>query len=84
MSKKTFELSESKAIRVEAVEVNESRGISIRQLYKRKNDTDWQYGKQGLILPLEEAATIAKLISKFATSEATTFKTLDFGKSKEE
>jgi Transcriptional Coactivator p15 (PC4) len=84
MSKKTFELSETKAIRVEAVEINGANFISLRQLYKTKKAPDeWQYGKQGITLPVEEAARIAKMITKFATDDSTTFKTLELGKKDE-
>jgi len=80
VSKKTFEITDTKAIRVEAVEVQSRKGISIRQLYKTKKTVDWQYAKQGIILPLEQAEAIAKMVAKFATSDATSFKTLEFNK----
>jgi hypothetical protein len=87
MSKKTFELTETKAVRVEAVEINGANFISLRQMYRTKNDpTDptWKHGKQGITLPVEEAARIAKMITKFATSEDTTFTQLQLGKNKDE
>jgi hypothetical protein len=80
MSKKTFELTETKAIQVEAIEIKGQRSVSLRQMYKTRNDPNWKHGKQGITLPLEEAARIAKMITKFATSDETTFKEIEVGK----
>ncbi len=84
MTKKTFEITASKAISVEAVEINGARGISVRQMYKKKGQEEWQMARQGIILPLDFAVEIAKRISKFASSEGTTFKSLEVGKDKED
>jgi len=83
MSKKTFELTDTKAIRIEAVEINGANFISLRQMYKTKKVTEWQHGKQGITIPADEAARIARMISKFASDESTVYKTLDLGRKDE-
>lgn len=84
MSKKTFELTDSKAIRVEAVEINGSNMISLRQLYKTKKNPEWSHGRQGITLPVEEAARIAKMITRFATDDSTEFTILDLKRGKDD
>lgn len=77
MSKKTFELSDTKAIRVQAIQIGDAQFISLRQLYRKKGQKDWSPARQGISLPLEEAAGIAKFINKFATSDETTFEEVE-------
>ena len=80
MSKKTFELTDTKAIRVEAIEINGANFISLRQMYRTKGQPEWQHAKQGINLPAGDAERIAKMILKFDTSGSTKFKHLELGK----
>ena len=76
MTKKTFELTASKAVRVQAVKLSGKEYVSLRQLYKTKKDTDWQFGKQGITIPRENAELIAARIAKFASSDETVFEAI--------
>lgn len=77
---KTIEVSDNKAFRIEAVKINGQQMISIRQMYKRKTDKDWQHAKQGVTLPLEVAATVSKWVTKYATSDETVFKEIEISR----
>jgi hypothetical protein len=80
MSRKTIEISDTKAIRVEAVEIKGEKYVSIRQMYRRKGETEWNHAKQGINIPLDGAAGVLKYATKFATSDSTTFSKVEIGK----
>jgi hypothetical protein len=68
--------SDSKAFRVEAVEINGNKQISIRQMYRKKGQEEWQHAKQGVNLDLEGevAVRVARAVRLYATDDATEFK----------
>lgn len=73
---KTIKATDSKAFRVEAVEINGKKQISIRQLYRKKGQEAWQHAKQGVNLDLEGevAQRVARAVRLYATDEETEFK----------
>lgn len=73
MTAKRVVISPTKAIRVEAVQVGEFQGISLRQMYATKKDKEFKPAKQGIIIPLEVAAKIAKHIAAMVSSGDTEF-----------
>lgn len=70
---KLVKISDSNAYRIEAIELNGEQYISVRQMYKRKGDTKFNPGRNGVTLPLEQAARIAKHITGLAESDETEF-----------
>lgn len=73
---KTIEITPSKAIRVEGINVEGKLMVSLRQMYKRKKDTDWQYGRNGLSVEVESAELLAKAITTMAGRDASRFKVI--------
>lgn len=80
MAKKTFEITESKAIRVEPVVMSGKPYISIRQMYKKKTDTEWQRGRQGIALDLDKVELILKTIQRYAGLDIEDFTVVEFDK----
>ena len=60
---KLIKITDTKAYRVEGVNIKGANYVSIRQLYKTKKKPDeWSIGHQGVTIPAEESARIAKAI----------------------
>ena len=79
MSRKTIEITDTKAIRVEAVQIRGEFYISLRQMYRKKGEKEWKHARQGLNVPLESFGDVAKFATKFATSDDTTWSEVEIG-----
>ena len=84
MSKKTIEITDTKALRVQAAEIRGQKYVTVRQLYRKKGQKEWLPAKQGVSLPLEAAEEVAKFVKKYATSEDTVFDAIEVGRKSEE
>lgn len=84
MSKKTIEINDTKAIRVQAVEIRGQHYVSLRQLYRKKGQKEWLPAKQGISIPLDSAEAVAKFIKKYATDESTSWDQIEVGRKGEE
>lgn len=47
------EVSDKKAYSVQGIIANGKKMVSIRQMYKTKNDPNWKPGKQGVAINIE-------------------------------
>ena len=75
--KKTIEITEGSAIRVETIKFKGKPFASIRKMYKKKGDKKWLPAKQGLTIPFEQIADIAKLMKKAALEDPNSFTEVD-------
>ncbi len=65
---KTFKISPSSGLRVEAIEYAGEELISIRKLFKTKKDPDnWQIGYQHVTVPAAGAAKLGEFLTALAT-----------------
>lgn len=55
---KIVKVSETKAYKVEAIEIEGKQMISIRQLYQTKKDPNWKVGRNGITIPYYEGGAI--------------------------
>lgn len=51
-------------------EIEKFRAVDIREMYKRKGDTEWKYSAKGMTLPIENLFALKKLLIE-ASIEAT-------------
>jgi len=77
---KLVKISDTKAIRIEGVIVRGERYVSLRQMYRKKDQKDWQHAKQGILLDLEKTSKIRRYIKEVV--EADEFVELNFDKDK--
>lgn len=81
MTAKTIKVSKTKAFRIEAVEINGQKMISIRQMYATAKDPEFKPAKQGVTIPLGEdgelAVSVSSVIKRYATSDSTEFKVIE-------
>lgn len=77
---KLVKISDTKAIRIEGVIVRGERYVSLRQMYRKKDQKDWQHAKQGILLDLEKIGKIRRYIKEVV--EADEFVELNFDKDK--
>lgn len=70
---KRIVVSPTKAFRIEAVQIGDVQGISIRQMYATKKDPVYKPAKQGVFLPLEQAAKVLRTAGKMAVDTETQF-----------
>lgn len=76
---KLLKLSDTKAIRMEGVEINGTRSVSIRQMYQtKKSEGKWMPARNGINIPIENAEKIAKYLKQIA--EADDFKEIEMNK----
>lgn len=69
MASKMFKASPTKAYKVEAIEYEGQKLISIRQHYKTQKEPDeWKPGYQGLTFPVEGSAKIGAYLTKLAAA----------------
>lgn len=73
---KTIEITPSKAVRVEGINVEGKLMVSIRQMYKRKGDTDWRPGRNGLSIEVGHADLVAKALTVQAGRPEERFKVI--------
>jgi hypothetical protein len=55
---KIVKVSETKAYKIEAIEIEGKKMISIRQLYQTKKDPNWKAGRNGITIPYDEEGAI--------------------------
>jgi hypothetical protein len=68
---KMFKASPTKAYKVEAIEYEGQKLISIRQHYKTVKEPDeWKPGYQGITFPVEGSAKIGAYLTKLAAAVA--------------
>ena len=72
---KRIVVSENKAYRIESIELGGKQMVSVRQLYKTKNDDTWKPAKAGITLNLDEVKRIAKAM--VSISEGDEFKAIE-------
>jgi hypothetical protein len=77
---KTIEITPSKAIRIEGINVEGKLMIHLRQMYKRKGDTDWKPGRNGLSIERDQADLVAAAILGQASKSESKFKVITRGK----
>lgn len=75
---KLLKLSETKAIRMEGVEIKGAKSVSIRQMYCTKSDSTWKPARNGINIPIENAEKIAKYLKQLA--EGDDFKEIEMNK----
>jgi hypothetical protein len=79
---KLIKITEHKAIRMSGVILNGEKFVGLRQMYQtKKSEGEWQHGRQGINIPIEQADKIAKYIKQIA--EGDDFKEIELGKDKE-
>jgi hypothetical protein len=67
---KLLKLSETKAIRMEGVEINGAKSVSIRQMYQtKKSEGKWMPARNGINIPIENAEKIAKYLKQIAEGD---------------
>ena len=81
---KRVRVSDTKAFRIEAVQIGDMQGISIRQMYATKKDPTFKPGHQGILLPLDVAAKVLRIAGKMAISDDTEFTVLETRNGKDE
>jgi len=64
----TIIVSETKALRVKTGEFHGKNLVTINQLWKKKDDTEWQYSKKNLTFSKGEGDAIGELISTLEDS----------------
>lgn len=76
---KLIKVSPTKAFRIEAVQVGEVQGISIRQMYATQKDPKYKPARQGMFLPVEDgvAERVLRAAGKMAVSDATEYTVLE-------
>jgi hypothetical protein len=76
---KLIKVSPTKAFRVEAVQVGEVQGISIRQMYATQKDPKYKPARQGMFLPIEDsvAERVLRTAGKMAVNPDTEFTVLE-------
>jgi hypothetical protein len=85
MTKKIIELTPSAAIQIEAIKMADgNKYLSLRKMFKRKKDTEWQVGHQGMTLPWDESEEILKKALKLIFDPETKFRKLEAKEKKEE
>jgi len=77
---KLVKISDTKAIRIEGVIVRGERYVSLRQMYRKKDQKEWQHAKQGIMLDIEKISKIRRYIKEVV--EADEFVELNFDKDK--
>ena len=75
---KRIVLGPTKAVRMEGVEINGAKFVSIRQLYCTKKDPEWKHARQGINIPIENAEKISKYLK--AIAEGDDFKEIELNK----
>ena len=55
-----IEVGKSKAYSVQGIEVNGVKMISLRQMYKKRNDPNGMPGKQGITIPVDLLLSVVK------------------------
>lgn len=70
--------SDTKAFRVEGVILRDEKYISIRQLYKKKKDTEWSFGKQGVNINAEVMGRVLRHVKTVVEEDK--FKQVDLNK----
>ena len=76
---KLIKLSETKAIRMEGVEINGAKSVSIRQMYQtKKSEGKWMPARNGISIPIENAEKIAKYLKVIAAGDD--FKVIEMNK----
>lgn len=73
---KTIEITPSKAVRVEGINVEGRLMVSLRQMYKRKGDEDWRPGRNGLSVEIENADILCAAIKSQASKDPAKFKVI--------
>lgn len=79
MAKKTFEVTKSKAFRVEPVMINERAYICVSQLYKTQKDPEWKFSK-AVNIDLEHVEDVIKYLTKYKDLNLGEFTKLEFKK----
>lgn len=76
---KLIKISATKAFRIEAVQVGEHQGISIRQMYATQKDPKYKPARQGIFLPIDDAAAerVLRAAGKMAVNPDTEFTVLE-------
>lgn len=74
-----IEVSKTKAYSVQGINVNGVDMISLRQMYKTKDDPSWKPGKQGITINI--SAFLDIVVAARTILEEGEFETLEFDKS---
>lgn len=75
MTKKLIEVSETSAINIEAIKMeNGTKHLSIRKMYKTKKDPDWKPAAQGMTLQWDISEKFLKKALKLVRDPETKFK----------
>lgn len=80
MVRKTIELTDTKAIRIEPIKVGGKRYVSLRQLYRTAKNPEWAHGRQGISIDASDAHRIAKVIERYAALDESEFTEIDLEK----
>ena len=75
---KLIRVSDTKAYRMEGVEIKGERYVSIRQMYATKKDPALKPSRNGINIPIEQAEKIAKYLKEIAAGDD--FKEIDMSK----
>ena len=59
---KTIEITATKAIRVEGIIVKGAKMVNLRQMYKRKTDEEWQYGRSTISIDVDSIKAVRKAL----------------------
>lgn len=77
---RTIELTPAKAIRISGLTASGQRFIRIQQMYRKKGQEEWQFGYQGISLPLDDAEGldgIKKALKFYISSDKAKFPVID-------
>ena len=76
--RKTIQLTEGSAIRVEPIKIKDAKYVSIRKMYKKKTDTEWNYARGGVSLPVEIAEQVLSAAKRMASAADSKFKEVTY------
>jgi len=83
MPRKTIEITDNKAVRIEPVKISGKRYISVRQLYRTTKNPNWMHGRQGINIDADDAPRIAKIIERYATLDESEYTDVDLDAEKD-
>lgn len=71
-----IEVTQAKAIQVTSINVEGRLMVNVRQMYKRKTDTEWKPGRNALSVEIESVEDVCAAIRKAARRPAEKFKVI--------
>lgn len=73
---KTIEITPNKAVRVDGINVEGKLMVTFRQMYRRKGDTDWKPGRNGLSVEIDAVDLVLSAAKSQAAKPADKFKVI--------